>query len=78
MHRKSCSTYIDFQNFLITYQDEVKPEEAAPDDPWKFDDDFDFDNFEQNIVIKDIAVKDNDEELVMICCCHKDVPHDES
>lgn len=48
-----------------------KPKESI----WAFDDDFDFDNFEDNLITADF--KDEEEEF-KICCCHKEIPHDES
>ena len=43
---------------------------------FKFDDDFDFDMFENNLNSMD----HRESEVVgnIICCCHKEIPHDES
>ena len=68
--------YVEFTGFLRDWKDPDEPIKAKPkDNIWAFDEDFDFENFENNLITAD--AKDDEEEYV-ICCCHKEIPHDES
>ena len=50
-HKNDCNLLISFNNFIRDWKDPNEPvKEKIKDDPWAFDDDFDFDNFEDNMV----------------------------
>jgi hypothetical protein len=67
-HNTNCEVYQDFMTFLREYKD---PEEVKQGGGlWDFDADFDF---EENLVAFDQKEEEN-----IICCCKKDLPHDES
>jgi len=55
--------------FLREYKDEDEPKEKQGG-LWDFDEDFDF---EDNLVAFDQKHEDS-----IICCCKKEIPHDES
>lgn len=67
-HKTNCQVYLDFVNFLRDYKD--PDEKVVEKDPWAFDEDYDF---EDNMVAYDQDMDDN-----VICCCKKEIPHDES
>jgi hypothetical protein len=68
-HHSHCKLFQEFSTFLREFKDT----EEVKDDPWGFGDDLDDLDFEANMV-----AFDQKEEECVICCCKKEVPHDES
>lgn len=59
--------YIEFRNFLRDWLPPDSPVKEIPkENIWAFDDDFDFENFENNLITVDVK----QEEEFTICCCH--------